>query len=336
MGLVVHTTIGAILGKYNSDIDDFDMFRVVDIKDEKYFIKKIDSKKYHFVEDAEVLEKTPKEVADYTFIEPDAALTISNVNMFTNDKGKVFRDIIMMMFTPDEEGHIEFANTKILARQLMDDPFESNGTKPPAGFCYSADDIEATDGLINDLLYSESLISKKIICMYKTDNLDDIANLLDNEDTTDIFNDLYEHCYVPYKDKGDYGNGICKDLKSFIRNKGVLYDARAALGISYIDLDFTGKTSLDRDTNLLLSLLYSVRVIDRTLVTEFTYEIDISEIKMRYLLVYDETDTLYVVAYTTSKDEILKSDLEEMNKKTDELYQHLRKIASKIAPETDR
>jgi len=57
---------------------------------------------------------------------------------------------------------------------------------------------------------------------------------------------------------------------------------------------------------------------------------------MRYLLVYDETDTLYVVAYTTSKDEILKSDLEEMNKKTDELYQHLRKIASKIAPETDR
>nr|DAO78358.1 MAG TPA: hypothetical protein [Caudoviricetes sp.] len=325
MSIEPYNTVGGMGYIYDQDNDSFDMIRVMSINDDgKYKVKKVDEKTYHIILDSEEKEIDKDELSKYSFLEPDAILTLNNVNMVTDDKGKVFRDIMIMMFTPSSNGVFEFVEPKLLARQLLDNPYDES-REGKCGFSYSKDDLEAVDGFMDDLLYSESIIDKRMACMYKTDNVDDIVSLLDNEKTQEIFSDLFVHCADPNDDKG-----FCRNLKDFIVRYGVLYDARLNLGISYIDMELGENTRLDDESKWVLSVLYSINVIDRSLVTKFSYEIELDQIKMPYFMVYDSNDTLYVVAYTKCKEELLKAELKTMEDNNELIYSHIRNIANNM------
>ena len=311
MSIEPYNTVGGMGYIYDQEKDDFEMIRVVEITDDEIFmVKDVDGKTYHIKEDSEPRQLSKDELSKYTFLEPDAVLTLTNVNMFTDDKGKVVRDVMIMMFTPNSDGTFEFLEPKLLARQLLDNPYDENA-QGKCGFSYSKEDLEAVDGLMSDLLYSESIINSKKACMYKTDNLDDVVTILDNETKDD--------------DKG-----ICPNLKEFMKKFGVLYDARLNLGISYIDMEFGDRTTLEEDARMVLSLLYSIKVIDRSLVAKFSYEVELDSIKMPYFLVYDANDILYIVAYTKCKEELLKSELKKVEDHTEEIYQHIRNITKSM------
>lgn len=325
MSIEPYNTVGGMGYIYDQEKDDFEMIRVVEITDDEIFmVKDVDSKTYHIKEDSEPRQLSKEDLSKYTFLQPDAILTLTNVNMFTDDKGKVVRDVMIMMFTPNSDGTFEFLEPKLLARQLLDNPYDENA-QGKCGFSYSKEDLEAVDGLISDLLYSESIINSKKACMYKTDNLDDVVTILDNETTQSIFSDLTVHIVDKDDDKG-----ICPNLKEFMKKFGVLYDARLNLGISYIDMEFGDRTTLEEDARMVLSLLYSIKVIDRSLVAKFSYEVELDSIKMPYFLVYDANDTLYIVAYTKCKEELLKSELKKVEDHTEEIYQHIRNITKSM------
>ena len=111
---------------------------------------------------------------------------------------------------------------------------------------------------------------------------------------------------------------------------GVLSDARLNLGISYIDMDLSGKTTLDDEARYVLSTLYSINIIERSLITKFSYEADLDQIKMPYFLVYDVNEDLYIVAYTKFKNELLKAETKKLEENIDIVYKHIRAIAKNM------
>lgn len=319
-----YNTIGGMGYKYNQDTEDFDMIRVIKIKDGEFTVRKVDNKNYHIIPDSEEIKLSKDEFSEYSFLEPDAVLTLVNVNMMTDTKGTLYRDIMIMMFAPDSNGVFEFTEPTLLARQLLDNPY--NELEGVCGFSFSKDDLETLVGAsIEDLLYSESIINKNMTCMYKTDNIDDIVTLLDNETTQEIFSDLFVHCADKDNDKG-----FCRNLKEFMTKYGALSDARLNLGISYIDMDLSGKTALDDEARYVLSTLYSINIIERSLITKFSYEADLDQIKMPYFLVYDVNEDLYIVAYTKFKNELLKAETKKLEENIDIVYKHIRAIAKNM------
>lgn len=327
MSVEPYNTVGGMGYIYDQDNDKFNMIRVIDItNDETFLVKRVNEDNYHIDPDSDIKELTKDELANYSFLEPDGVMTLSNVNMFTDDTGKVFRDIMIMMFTKSSNGEIEFIEPKLLARQLLDNPYDET-TQGKCGFSYSKEDLEAVDGLIEDLLYSETIINKRMACIYKTDNVDDVVTLLDNPITREILSDLFVHCADVAKNDD---KGFCRNLKDFMTRYGVLYDARLNLGISYIDMEFGNITRLDDESRWVLSVLYSINVIDKSLVTKFSYEADLDNIKMPYFLVYDKNDVLYIVAYTRCKEELIKAELKNIEDNTELIYSHIRNIAKNM------
>ena len=328
----MRSDVGKIYAKFDESINDFIFLRITSQNDSKYKIENYypynDS--YDGIISKYSLSKNPiKKMTDdgYTLLRPEGYVCLHNINAF-NYNSKPLEDVMLSFFKKNEKDY----SLEVVARQIIDNPIKPN----LVGYSYTTNTIQdANISSLNDVMYCEKVIDYKEINVYKTDTLTSLSYLLENDKSKDILYKGYEHeCnrqkeYIGYDKDHNFGdeiNGYCKDLSTFIMKSGFIYDFYNVLGISTVDFPLHENYQLSEEEKYLVSVLYGGIKIDKTFITKFSYEIDLDKISMKYLLIKDSKDILWVVGYTEDKSEIVPILTEEM---INDLHKRLRTCVKK-------
>ena len=347
---------GLIFWKWETDTDTYTLKRIAkvsktDKEDEyEYTFANVDEK-YHLVRDNDdnVITETLsndeyfKMFDQYSSLISQGYLSISNAIIGNMENGKSINDVIMMLFLNSDEASRNgtvFRDPAMVARQAIANISKSTEditnlkevgvslTKLTCPENYSLKDISGCDRILQTNIFN----------IYRTDNAKDILYLLENNenvDTNSVFKDLYDHAVLTEKRNGfikddfneDSINGYCKNLKVFFEKNNIFIDILSCLGVSKFDVDLSDKKSLNNDDKLTLSVMYGGIRIHRTFIMRYSFEIEMNRIKMKYMLVLDSTDTLYIIAYTEDPSQILKGEYAYISKKNEEMVRHrLREI----------
>ena len=181
----------------------------------------------------------------------------------------------------------------------------------------SKEEINNEGYQISELMYCNRLLGKSYVCnVYRTDTETEINYLLDNTRTQITLQDLYDHAGymdihsdIEFNVKNDetYNNGYCTNLKTLLDRSGFMDDIYSTMGMIHVDFAITeGENTITGDDKILVSLMFGgIRIIN-TYTTRFKYEEDLNEIKMKYFLVRDINDLVWIVGYTESEEEFPK------------------------------
>lgn len=153
------------------------------------------------------------------------------------------------------------------------------------------------------------------ICAYMDDTLDDIISLIQTKDYDNALNALfmdhasYEKEHNNIVDsiyniliKMNSYDGYCKTLKLLLEQNNFMYDFYQAFNI----IPINEKVIYDKDTGALddnitnvISELHEVNIVS-TLCMKYWYDIDLSSIDNEYVLLLDNNNDLFVVAYVSN------------------------------------
>ena len=326
--------MGQIICKWDDAKNDFHKLRVTKQKGDNYILSELD---YH----GKIILNTEKEVSlydirdmlnnqGYVNLKSDGLIMISDVVVMKSEAGRDIKDVIIMFYKYDEKiGDIDLSKPAVIARQSLNDPTSENSDK--VGFSFYTEDLP-DDFPVDTLLIFDTLLDTRSFNYYKTDTFDTIYGFLHSTESDDIIKDLYNmaiyHAKKVFKyfeePKDGYYNGQCKDLFTFLKATNFIVDVRTSIGIGTVDFDMMG--NIDAEKKLFISLLYGGINIDTMYVTAFDYTIDLKKIRMKHLLIIDSTDTLYLVGYKESPNEIIYPDLTD--KQTEEIKQRVRRCIS--------
>ena len=321
------TNIGKIYCKWNDEIDDYDKYRIIknDEVDNKKGIwisknKDIETETFYSLEDFSEFKK------DCVLLRSDGVMSCTNI-VATTANGKDIKDVLLIFFPNNKvTGVPDIKEPHVIARQGVENLFASlAGEIGQVGMSVNLNNMPAGYA-ISDFMLNDRVLSSQLCHVYKTDSPDDIANIIDNKESDEIIKSLYDShiqyikntnaSYQEYTDKdSEYKciDGFCNSLKSFIKNIGFMQDVYDDLHIAFFDGELKENKSLTEDDKLTMSVLYGGIHIDKAIPLKFDYDINLSAIKMKYILVMDNTFTLYIVPYTESPDEIDAEAVYKMN-----------------------
>lgn len=310
--------LGNIFCKFDST-GNLDAFRIVRIdEDTKLATTKLDSN-FHILDINNTNPYTVTELKDYIkkngyqYLIPEGTITLSNIESFVTETGYHVNDVILMYFI---NGLIETEDNRdpdIYLRQSMDSLYYPG----IVGVSNLKEEINNECYQISDLMYCNRLLGKSYVCnVYRTDTETEINYLLDNNRTQITLQDLYDHAGymdihsdVEFNVKNDetYNNGYCTNLKTLLDRSGFMDDIYSTMGMIHVDFAITeGENTITGDDKILVSLMFGgIRIIN-TYTTRFKYEEDLNEIKMKYFLVRDINDLVWIVGYTESEEEFPK------------------------------
>ena len=117
----------------------------------------------------------------------------------------------------------------------------------------------------------------------------------------------YEHNKLPV-------DGFCSNLKIFADSVGLFDDIHNVMGICTVDFPLENDKVLNKEEIQMISLLYGGVRINKTVVLKYSFDIDLDAIKMKYFLIMDSKDELYIVGYTSDESEVPVAELEEIEK----------------------
>ncbi len=340
----ISTELGKIFASYNSETDDFDKYRVLSCKDSKYLIGELND---NYDVDDESVEAYDEEgykefKLNHTMIKSEGILTLTSIIAAKNDNGTSIKDVALIYFPNDELSEVPDVNKPyIVARQALNNIFaDLSGHDGLAGLSVSLDTLP-TGYTLGDFMDSIAAIDSKLMHVYKIDTPEKINFILDDEEIEDIFKELYnkrlwygqnigeiDEKYESPED--DCISGYCNSLKRFISESGFFEDLLIKMNIVPIDKELVEKEALDIDDKLLLATLGGGGIkIDRAVPLRFDYDIDLSAIKMNYLLArnIDGSGNVYIVPYTVSPEEIDAESLYKLNEeRTTQLQNRLMSI----------
>lgn len=335
----IQTDLGKILFKYNESKNDFDMIRIKSIDKENNKVTLIDindmnNKKYFEIS----LEDYKNIKRNYSALKSSGILSISNIVTAKSESGVEVKDVLLVFFkNQDDTGEPDFYKPTIVARQSLEDIVSENinNNINKVGFSASQEDLPP-DYQLTDLLINEKILDSRLYHIYLADKFDDILDLIDNEESENIFKDLYDREINHMKktrlkfdttiDRKSI-NGFCKSLSIFMKENDFVGDINRALGIGFIDVSLKNHKVLTEDDKVFLSLMYGGIKLDKTYVINFHYDIDMSQIKMKYFIIKDILGDTYIVGYTESPDEITKDQIKMSEQKANQFRDRLSKIA---------
>ena len=335
----IQTELGKILFKYNESKNDFDMVRVKSIDKENNKVTLIFNygKNNNFCDDIDMrLYKELRE--NYSVLKSSGILSISNIVTAKSESGNEIKDVLLVFFkNQDDTGEPDFYKPTIVARQSLEDLVSENINNEinKVGFSSSQEDLPP-DYQLTDLLINEKVLDSKLYHIYLADKSDEIIDLIKNEESENIFKELYDKEINHMKKtrlKFDTTiqrksiNGFCKSLDVFIKENDFVGDINRSLGIGFIDVSLKNHKILTEDDKTFLSLMYGGIRFDKTYVIEYHYDIDLSQIKMKYLIIKDILEDTYIVGYTESPEEITKDQIQLSNQKAKQFRDRLSKIA---------
>ncbi len=318
---VLEPQLGRIYCRFNKDIDDFEKMRLLDIvvtnDEELYIFRKLDDDYNSFGPEIQISEKEYDQFSyNWNLLESDGVVTISNIVAVENEVRKV-RDIVLIFFPNNKVTECPYVEQPhVVARQAIENIFDASGST--VGMSVSIETLP-TGYSLSDFMENASIESSRACHVYKIDTAKTLSEVLSNDKTDSILNDLYEHHYnylrntIPsfeddYNDTTKYDheclNGYHKTLEGFIKGSGFLDDILQTIGISTVDFELEFNKPLTVDELCFVSVLYGGIKINKAVPIRFDYDIELDYLKMKYLLLRDSKDKTWVVPYTVSPDEI--------------------------------
>lgn len=352
MSTRIDTELGKIYYKWSDTIEDFVALRVIDVftRDNKTMYKICNLKlddigQYqsfsvrsgfdkHIYTESEYREM--KAEKGLNLLKSDGIISLSNLVLSKIPNTPDVCDVAAIFFANTKEtGYPNLEKPYVIARQAFDNLYSE--TKK-VGLSVNINSLP-TGYSISHFLVNESVLSSRLCHVYKTDNINSLSQLLENNESDKILKDLFDKRYhyhlntertfideIKHKKKSELSplDGYNWTIKEFLLNTGFIDDVYNTIGITRVDFEIKDQTSLDIDDIRLLSLLHGGVRICKALPLRFGYDIDLDNIKMPYFLVLDSNDILWIVPYTKYPDEISAAEIYKVtNDVTSQLHERL-------------
>ena len=273
-----------------------------------------------------------EDMKDYTPLTPDAYLTFNKVHIVNN--GKILNDVVI---TASKILNLKVGDTMPYAvcRQSCTDIFYNLICKDESdmivGLSVNQDDCP-TNFDFREILACDGVDKSQYVNYYRMDTLEDVMPMI----KTHGLNEVMEKNFMEHvKHTGDSSiafkkedKGWCKDIETLMKENNFQSDIDQMLGITAVNFkikDYIIKKNITEDneyesfTDELIQWLRGIfRVnINNINVVKYDYDIDLAEFNnARYILLRDNTNTLYLCVYTIDNDQ-LEIDLVEKAKELD-------------------
>lgn len=299
-----------ILGMKYFNYDDDDDLRVYKlIKTDPIVLKEIgyEEKTIGFNKESDLTDS-------YIRLNPDALIIFNMVRI------RDLKDVIVTVYRKTEIRNADTVPYSVCRQNITD--FFANSLDPKMG-CYGVNVTKETipQGVkIEQLTACDGIESNDTIAYYMGDSLKDLLGLLRkyriNEYDTILYNLFNDHIrytaksnggelYITYASSKRCIHGYCKTLKDLLELNNFMFDLMRGFNIYPLDIDLTasekaGYLTVD-EIDILERLICKniTRDAKTQLIIKYDKDIDLDRINGEYLLIYDVTNTLYVVAFST-------------------------------------
>lgn len=303
--------IGNLLGAriFNRDENDnLNVFKVVSfVNENEVRIKNIESNEKKRIKITDITEGD-----EYSVLNPDGYIIFSIVDIGANKK-----DIIVSMHRlSDIKGNDE--KPYCVARQavvnIYNEVVKKYENNTHVGMCMSINTIP--EGVNYDMMCAcESVELSTCISYYLDDKLEEILECITNKNMgkynrvlEDLFMDNYNKLSAMEKSeyilKMNNYHGYCRDLKTFITYHEFMYDVRYGFGVASLNTYCYFKEEArvpEAKVVEEIEKVYGFKILNPYMI-KYSKDINLSEIKRKYLLCIDLFEDVYVVLYDSVDD----------------------------------
>lgn len=250
----------------------------------------------------------------YIRLNPDALIIFNMVRI------RDLKDVIVTVYRNTEIRNSDTVPYSICRQNITD--FFANSLDPDMGCCgVNVTKETVPQGVrIEQLTACDGIESTDTIAYYMGDSLKDILGFLSknriheyDDILYNLFMDHVEYAskskggkiYISYASKKQCVDGYCKTLKDLLELNNFMFDLMRGFNIYPMDIDLTnsekaGYLSIDEIEILEKLICKNInRNADTQLIIKYDKDIDLEKIIGDYLLIYDITNTLYVVTFST-------------------------------------
>ena len=255
-------------------------------------------------------------IENYTLLNPDGYIFFNIVKI---NESKL-DDVIVALYRKEDINALE-PLPYCVCRQGITDIFANQikiNNKTYYGACVSKDTIPV-DVPFEVMLACDGVSSNESIAVYIDDKYDDIIGMIKTKKYDSVllglFNDYINYTakstgfgsiYANNAKKLDCVDGYCKKLTDLLQYNNFMYDFYRAYNIIPvvfdIDVDKEKGNTLDNIPDLKITLENLLCCyIDDSIIIKYDKDIDLDSIKSKYILVSDNKEELYIVAYIPSE-----------------------------------
>lgn len=278
----------------------------------------------------------------YTPLEPYGFVSFNKVIMYDKN-GKENNDIMIMLYRLLDvkmDMNVPYA----ICRQSVTDFFYNIISNDPdhemVGVSVTMENCP-TNVPYKVLAGCDGIEKSEIVNFYLNDTIDDILSCIDQEYYNSTLEELFNY-HIKATNKFFMQNkssvdGWCKDISTLLKENNFITDMDSLRNITAVDFNLSdhiftsdktvrvledGETKdinidkLDKEFSMFFSNTFKINITD-TSVIKYNYDINLADFNnSNYILIRDNTDTLYIIVYLTSG-EYLEKDLEVDQTKTD-------------------
>lgn len=245
----------------------------------------------------------------YVKLNQDAIISFNIVDIHD------LKDVIVMVYRKKEiveKNPIPYS----ICRQNITD-FFANSLDPNMQCCGVNVTIETLpEGVkMEQLTACDGIEKSDQVSYYMGDSIDNILSYLDKSEYDNILFDLFMD-HIEYKSKTSGGkiylrfaktqqcvDGYSKTLRDLLQLNNFMYDLMRGFNIYPLNIDLTKNVDeQELSTNnrkIIESLICKNIAVEDQLIIKYDKDIDLSKISKEWILVYDKTNTLYLISFST-------------------------------------
>ena len=322
----------------NNEDGSIHMLRIVGIKKPFKITEHTKDPSEITVYDYETKEKKKVRVdslKNYHPLEPDGILAVSAV-WVRNEKGTITKDVIVTAtkYLTMKLGinEVPFAVCRQSITDIWYNLFISDESQMMVGL--SVNQNNCPSNFDYRLMFAcDEVEYSDFINFYRTDTIEDLYEMMDINKFNTVLGDLYRR-HVKASKKPELAfrsedKGWCKDLKTLLTQNNFQHDINEMLDITEVDFcvaDFLDNKEVpDKDIQYQvarddfrywLSMQYKENISEAVFV-EYDHDINLADYQNnRYLLLKDNTGTLYLVVYTI-QGQYFEADLKQKAEELD-------------------
>lgn len=313
---IAKLNLGRIYFKFNEEEQDFIYIRVIKLESDGYVIIR------HLSDSSETRERLIDIKKEYSPLAPYGVMTVSKVYIGYAANGARVPDVVTLFYKYRNKG-INYNDPDILCRQAMSDifyiPYCTTEVNPMVGFSVTKESLPPEFKSVNELSECDEVEESIAINVYITDTLDSLCEIIGDR-YDDILYGLLKTRFDYLKsfnaisvseldEPPDTLDGYCKTLKLLYKTNNFIQDVYDANNIIKVDFEIVDNEDvennvLDQEQKETLEMI-TRQVMDKTIYMKYSYEINLSALKVYHVLVMDRNDTLFIVCFTKSSEEFL-------------------------------
>lgn len=297
--------MGLILGtryfKYD-DNGDLHVYRMIKI--DPIVLKELNGKK------ETISIQSEEELKDkFVKLNQDAIISFNIVNIHD------LKDVIVLVYRKKEIRENSNAPYSVCRQNITD--FFANSLDPNMQCCgVNVTTDTLPEGVkIEQLTACDGIEKTDAVSYYMGESFDRILSYLNKEEYDEVLYDLFMD-HIEYKSKKSGGrvyinfakkercvDGYSKTLRDLLQLNNFMYDLMRGFNIYPLDIDLTKdneRQQLSNENHHIIEGLVCKNIsVDDQLIIKYDKDIDLSKIAKEWILIYDKTNTLYLISFST-------------------------------------